>query len=436
MLQALVTFVQLMHAQHELGFSEAQVKMVAQSADKYALCSFVLVFSHPPPAPPPLVSFLFTARTAPRASRATRTTTTSSCTCSRRRRPSSRCWATRCTRTRCASSFITGARSSRRYGVRTSNFQRVQLSVRCVEGRWVIVSCASQSAAQAIHRLQHGVLHPSESSRRRSEGITWRASSRQATVGELALLWLGFADALSAFLEPRIADNETVIVRNGCIKLPNGKLIYASDHSYGRPWHSHASVADPDVAASAEVVTYVRVELLFQFRGRSLCLCRFLRPQHDFDNDGSRRDLPDSVWGDFASCLSLPSRNSSWESGDNAPLEPAWDILPVSALLQPVLLLPIPCSGVAAVLADNNARSYWLHAQWAYSILPEVSDDGADDPVLSAIQHQRLLDLSNPAPQAASPPAAAVVVQSSAHDGEHEGGEESDEEIDFLVQRG
>lgn len=214
------------------------------------------------------------------------------------------------------------------------------------------------------------------------EAPEWQASQQERTLHGLELELEGFAGKLDSTLlalreafpeDHRLAASllasEIITVRDGCAILRCGLRAYASTDVSGEPWHSHVLLDDPDV----DVITYARLDLLFEFRGYPLCVCTYYRPVTNFDVDGTRTTLPDVMWKQYATCLEMPDTDEPEDE-----LQPRWEILPIAAILRPVPLFPIP-------LDNQLARSapfckYWLHAHWADTILPELRPFAQSNP--------------------------------------------------------
>jgi hypothetical protein len=264
------------------------------------------------------------------------------------------------------------------------------------------------------------------------EGITWHAQREFASVRTFGELWHGFRQALDAArsllaehdasgaFRDEVGQEELITVRNGSVLLPNGNRVYACSSIHGEAWYSHVTVSEVE---EANELSYARLELLFEFRGAALCLCRYLRPHTTFDTDGSQPHLPDDVWRSFATCLALPPRNAEWTIDEM----PEWDILPVRMLHRPAVLLPVPVPNISNTLGNDNVVSYWLHAAWAMGILPEVTVDESD-PVTATHLRDRLNELASAPPGALA--AQPAVGQQAADEADDAG---SDEEPNTLI---
>lgn len=289
-------------------------------------------------------------------------------------------------------------------------------------------------------RLEHTTPQLATAAKPVQARITWHAKPQQATVRGLNQLWPGFQSALTstrialaaqqpgAFTD-EVTEDEAIVVRDGSVLLPNGKRVYAASSVNDESWCSHVIVDEQDFNPNAGIIIYARVEQLFEFRGVPLSLCRFLHPQGNYDTDGTKPDLPDVVWCDFATGLALPPRNSIWNEDE---LYHQWDILPIASLREPVLLLPAPVANVTHSLTNPRATSYWLHAHWADGILPELS---ADHPQLSKRLLQRLEHLAS-SPEGAPAPVNPPPSGASGLEGEgQEDDNDSDADEDFLIAR-
>lgn len=223
--------------------------------------------------------------------------------------------------------------------------------------------------------------------------VEWCAKTSLRTIRTLEEKWPGLLLVLTeilgilhanapddlAFLAPVQLD-EMVVVRNGSLVLCSGKRVYASTASYGSAWHSHVVVSTEETEIAGTPGVYARLELFFQFRGVSLCICRTYRVLERFDDAGTDATLPSPIWKRFAVCLERPDRVPD---GDPTPL---WEVLPVAAIIRPVLLMPIPTEGMRSV---DDHYPFWLHAHWGETFLPELRADAATN----AVEQERLLNV-------------------------------------------